>query len=143
MLYSIGMKFRLKRFALWLLDKELDLVAMCTHKALANRLLALSNRFYKPSVLTLALRNKKHYFSQNKFYYRISVLEQPVETRFQAILTVGISFHKLVFTVQAVKTSCTPLRVHFWLFIRNTANGWNHYNAHSSTILHYFDSIFY
>ena len=49
-----------------------------------------------------------HNFSQNKFYYRISVLEQPVETHFQAILTVGISFHKHVFTV---KTSCIPLRV--------------------------------
>ena len=87
---------------------------MFTRKALANWLLALSNRFYKPSMLTLVLCNKTHYFSQNKFYYRISVLEQPVETRFQAILTVGISFHKLVFTV---KTSCTPLRVPLVTFL--------------------------
>ena len=55
-----------------------------------------------------------HYFSQNKFYYRISVLEQPVGTRFQAILTVGILFHKLIFTV---KTSCTPLWVPLVTFL--------------------------
>ena len=83
-------------------------------KALANRLLALSSRFYQLSVLNLALHNKTHYFNQNKLYYRISVLEQPVGTRFQAILTVGISFHKLVFTV---KTSCTPLRVPLVTFL--------------------------
>ena len=74
-----------------------------------------------------------HYFNQNKFYYGISVLEQPEEMRFQAILTVGISFHKPVFTV---KTSCTPLWVSLvTFFICNTTNGRNHYNAHSNTIL--------
>ena len=65
-------------------------------------------------MLSLTLRNKTHYFSQNKFYYSTSVLEQPVEMRFQAILTVGIWFHKLVFTV---KTSCTQLRVPLVTFL--------------------------
>ena len=115
-------------------------MAMFTRKALANRLLALSNRFYKSSVLTLALRNKTHYFSQSKFYYRISVLEQPVETRFQAILTVGISFHKLVFTV---KTSCTPLQVPLMTFLYAIPQTEETITVHSSTNLHYFDSIFY
>ena len=61
---------------------------------------------------------------------------------FQAILTVGISFHKLVFTV---KTSCIPLLVPLVMFLyaipqmEETIN----YNVHSSTILHYFDSILY
>ena len=73
---------------------------MFTRKALANRLLALSNRFYKMSVLSLALCNKTHYFSQNKFYYRISVLEQPVVVRFQAIIIVSTLFYKLVFSVK-------------------------------------------
>ena len=76
---------------------------MFTCKALANRLLALSNRFYKTSVLSLALHNKT----------LSAVLEQPVEMHFQAILTVGVLFYKLVFTV---KTSCTPLRIPIVMF---------------------------
>ena len=80
-------------------------------KALADRLLALSNQL---SMLSLPLCIKTNYFSQNKFYYRISVLEQPVQMHFQTILIVGILFHKLVFTV---KTSCTPLRVPLVMFL--------------------------
>ena len=112
---------------------------MFTCKALANRLLALNNRFYKPS---RAYSSATHCFSQNKFYYRISVLEQPVEMRFQAILTVGTylisqtCFHCKNLLYSIVGSTCD-------VFICNTANGRNHYNAHSSTIFHYFDSIFY
>ena len=43
MLYSIGMEFPLKQFALSLLGKELDLLATFTRKLLASWLLALSN----------------------------------------------------------------------------------------------------
>ena len=45
MLYTNGKEFWLKLFTLWLLGKELALLAMFTRKALANRLLALSNQF--------------------------------------------------------------------------------------------------
>ena len=55
-----------------------------------------------------------HYFSRNKFYYRISVLDHPVETHIQAILTVGISFYKLVFTI---KTHSALLRIPLVTFL--------------------------
>ena len=45
MLYTNGTEFRLKRFALWLLGKEINLPAMFTRKTLANGSPALSNRF--------------------------------------------------------------------------------------------------
>ena len=140
MLHTNDTDFHLKRSALWLLGKELDSMAMLTHKALANRLLALSNRFYKLSVLSLALCNKMHYFSQNKYHYRISVLEQPVEMHFQAILTVGISFHKLVFTV---KTSCTPLWVPHVTFLYAIPQTEETIIMSIQVLFHHFDNIFY
>ena len=51
---------------------------------------------------------------------------------FQAVLTVCISFHTLVFTV---KTYCVLLILWYIVFIHNTPNGRNYYNAHSSIIL--------
>ena len=44
----------------------------------------------------------------------VSVLHQPVESHFQAILTVGISYRKIVF---AVKTYYAPLWVPFVTFL--------------------------
>ena len=44
----------------------------------------------------------------------VLVLHQPVESHFQAILTVGISYHKIVF---AVETYCAPLWVPFVTFV--------------------------
>ena len=41
-------------------------------------------------MLSSVLHIKKPCFSQNKFYYRVSVLEQPEETYFLAILTVDM-----------------------------------------------------
>ena len=50
-------------------------------------------------------------------------IDQLVETHFQAILTVGISFHKLVFTVKTLVA--TPLWVSLVMFLYAiaTANG--------------------
>ena len=54
---------------------------------------------------------------------------------------VGILFHKFVYTVKPLVLHCAGITCD--IFICSTANGINHYNVHSSTILHYFDSIFY
>ena len=114
---------------------------MFTHKALANWLLALSNQFYKPSVLTLALHNKTHYFSQDKVLLQAISIRTACRNAFSGhsdswYLVSQICFHCKDLLYSIAGSTCD-------VFIRNTANRRKHYNAHSSTILHYFDSIFY
>ena len=86
-------------------------------------------------MLSLVLCIKTHYFTQNKSYYRVSIL---VDMCLQAILIVGIYFHRSVFTV---KTSCILCRYHLWCFYTQYRK--QKKPLHSSSILHYFDSVFY
>ena len=50
--------------------------------------------------------HKNVLFQLGRFYYKVSVLEQPKEMCFQAILKVGVLFHKLVFPVKPTELHC-------------------------------------
>ena len=103
---------------------------MC--KALANRLLALSNRFYKLSMLSLAFRIKTRYFSQNKFYYTTYISTRTACTNafsshsdsWYLVSQTCFHFKNLLYFIAGTTRD---------VFIRNTMNRRNYYNAHSST----------
>ena len=108
---------------------------MFTHTALANWFLALHNRFYKPSVLSLMLCNKT-------LFQPKQVLLQDISTR-TACRNAFSGHSDSCYLVSQTCFHCKNL-LNFIagstcdVFICNTANGRNHYNVHSSTILHYF-----
>ena len=72
------------------------------------------------------------YFNQKRSYYKISVLEQPKEMCFQAILKVGILFYKLVFIVKPTEHYCGYNLCCF--YVKNEKIR-NYYTEHSSIIL--------